>query len=475
MKSVGVVFTPPFWTRWALDRLEIPAKVAAGASFCDPTAGEGAFALALAEAWGQSSGSFDRAWAQRITLVERRGEFLEAFARLWRGRWGFSFPEKNLFETDLVTHPPNRQFDLVAGNPPWATYPDLEAVDQALYRPWFHTLGLVGRPSELLLGRSRLYVAALITARIFTSLMKPGARAGFFLPLSLFHSDATSGRWRRWRPDAVFDLTDNRPFPGVATRCGWAEFTPDAEHTLAPIPYYCGTPETWERFDAVADTPESAWRLVPPGTHPLLPQCDLQSWQRPRQGVNTGGANSAFHVATPPPGVDPAFVHPLAGRESRWILVPYHRDGRLLDEEELRRSGLHDYWCAWREKLASRRGVLLGFQLRQGRWWALLGVGAYSCAPYKVLWSAYGKSKLDARVYGPRSDGAVWQADQALQAYIPCRTEADADRVAGFLDGEQVGEYLTSLRGAGTRNWAQPGRFKPLWRWSEDSSGDYRL
>ena len=136
---------------------------------------------------------------------------------------------------------------------------------------------------------------------------------------------------------------------------------------------------------------------------------------------------------------------------------------------------MHDYWCAWQEKLASRRGVLLGFQLRQGRWWALLGVGAYSFAPYKVLWSAYGKSKLDARVYGPRSDGAVWQADQALQAYIPCRTEADADRVAGFLDGEQVGEYLTSLRGAGTRNWAQPGRFKPLWRWSEDSSGDYRL
>ncbi|HTH14253.1 MAG TPA: hypothetical protein VMB23_07640, partial [Spirochaetia bacterium] len=224
---VGAVFTPPFWARWALDRLDAPGRVAAGASFCDPTAGEGAFAHGLAEAWAGKSGTFDRTWANRITLVDREPAFLETFARSWRGRWGFSFPEKNLRITDMVTDPPQTPFDLVVGNPPWATYPDLSPEDQDRYRPWFSRLDLVGRPQDLLLGRSGLDLAALVTARVFSTLVAPGGRAGFFLPLSLFHNEGAPTRWRRWRPDAVFDLTALRPFPGVSTRCGWAEFAPD--------------------------------------------------------------------------------------------------------------------------------------------------------------------------------------------------------------------------------------------------------
>jgi hypothetical protein len=481
MNRLGVIFTPPVWAGWALDRLDAPALVAAGATFCDPTAGEGAFALALSEAWATRSGTFDPTWARRITLVERQGEFLETFARVWHQRWGYSFPERNLIQTDVVTAPPDRRFDFVAGNPPWITYPDLESEDQERYRPWFQTLRLVGGPSELLLGRSRLDLAALVTARAFETLTKPGGRAGFFLPLSLFHNDGAPGLWRRWRPDTVFDLTEAQPFPGIATRCGWAEFTPDAPPRGSPIPYFTGKPGHWRRHDAVADTVGAPWRLVVSGTVPTLPVSDLEPWQRPRQGINTGGANEAFHVSSPPPGIDPAYVHPLADRPGRrkkeggWILVPYDHQGRILDETELIRSGLAAYWSDWVSRLAARRGILLGSQLNKGRWWALLGVGTYAFAPYKVIWSAYGKDKIDALVYGPRNDKAVWQADQALQAYIPCTEESDARRIAEFLNGEEVAAYLTSLRGAGTRNWAQPGRFKPLWRWSDDPESQSAL
>jgi len=465
--GLGAVFTPLPWARWGLERLGAPARVAEGASFCDPTAGEGVFALALAEAWAGGAGSFDPALARRITLIERNGAFLEAFAKLWRGRWGFPFPPANLVETDVVTRPPARRFELVAGNPPWINYPDLGAADQERYRPWFSALGLVGGPSELLLGRSRLDLAALVTARAFESLVAPGGRAGFFLPLSLFHNEGTPERWRRWRPDAVFDLTDNRPFPGVSTRCGWAEFTLGAPAPASPVlDYFTGTPAGWHRHPAVTDTFAGPWRLLQPGAAPEAPRLTLEPWQRPRQGLNTGGCNAAFHVTAPPPRVDPACVHPLAGKADRWILVPYDRDGRIWDEEQVRLSGLAAWWEPWRERLKARKGVLLGSQLTKGRWWALLGMGAYAFAPYKVVWSAYGKGSLDAKVYGPRGDGAVWQADQALQAYIPCDTEADALRVAAFLNGPEVGAYLTGLRGAGTRSWAQPGRFKPLWRWS---------
>ncbi len=476
MIAPGVVFTPSAWARWAVERLNAPALVAAGATFCDPTAGEGAFVFALAEATVGLRGVPDAAWADRVWLIERDGAFLETFARRWREAWGFAFPERNLIETDVVLNPPKRQYDLVAGNPPWITYPDLSSQDQAAYRPWFQTLDLVGPPSQLLLGRSRLDLAALVTASVFTNLVSPRGRAGFFLPLSLFHNDGSAARWRSWRPDSVVDLTELRPFPGVATRCGWAEFTPGSPPAVGrPIPYLTGSPGRWEEQEAVEHTEGAPWRIIPKGTSAALPSCPLQTWQRPRQGINTGGANAAFHVVGPPPGVDPSFVHPLATARLRgtdakkWILVPYHRNGSLLDENELEASGLAAFWSAWRERLSSRRGVLLGSQLSRGRWWALLGVGAYAFTPYKVVWSAYGRARLDASVLGPRSDGSVWQADQALQAYIPCLDEAEAQRLRDFLNSEPVADYLASLRGAGTKNWAQPGRFKPLWRFPQES------
>lgn len=467
---LGAVFTPARWARWALDRLDVPARTAGGATVCDPTAGEGAFALALAEAWAGTSGTFDRAWARRITLVEREGTFLEAFARRWRTRWGFAFPEDHLVEADVVTAPPDQRFDWVVGNPPWATYPDLSADDQTRYRPWFSALGLVSRAPDLLLGRSRLDVAALVTARVLGALVAPGGRAGFFLPLSLFHNEGAPGRWRaRWRPDVVYDLTGCRVFPGVATRCGWAEFTPGRPRDGREVAYFCGGPGAWEPRRAVQDDDEGPLRLVDPGAPADLPTLDLDAWQRPRQGINTGGLNAAFHVTAPPRGVDPAFVHPLAAKADRFVLVPYDRQGRILDAGALADTGLDRYWEPWKAKLAARKGVLLGTQLAQGRWWALLGVGAYAFAPYKVLWSAYGGHRLDARVFGPRDDGTVWQGDQALQAYVPCLDEADARRIAEFLNGDEVGRYLTGSRGAGTRNWAQPGRFKRLWRFRPGS------
>ena len=427
MTPMGVVFTPLSWARWAVDRLDAPARVATGASFCDPTAGEGVFAWALAETWAEPGGKFDAAWARKITLIDRNGGYLEAFARRWRQRWGFAFPE-----------------------------------DQQRYRSWFPALGLVGQPSELLLGRSRLDLAALVTARAFETLLAPGGRSGFFLPLSLFHNDGAPGRWRRWRPDVVFDLTEARPFPGVSTRCGWAEFAPHRRHPW-PLPYFTGVPGAWVEHAAITDAEGGPWRLLAPGTSRTLPRLPLEPWQRPRQGINTGGCNAAFHVAAPPPGVDGQFVHPLAGKPG-YILVPYDHLGKLLDETQLVQSGLAGWWEPWREKLAARKGVLLGSQLSRGRWWALLGVGPYAFAPFKVIWSAYGKGKLNATVFGPRPDGRVWQADQALQAYVPCLSEDDAVRVAEFLNGDDVAAYLEGLQGAGTKSWAQPGRFKPLWR-----------
>jgi hypothetical protein len=57
-------------------------------------------------------------------------------------------------------------------------------------------------------------------------------------------------------------------------------------------------------------------------------------------------------------------------------------------------------------------------------------------------------------------NGQPWQANQAMQAFIPCLTLAEAKDLLGRLENSNIENYLKSLSVEGTCNWAQPGRIK---------------
>ena len=63
---------------------------------------------------------------------------------------------------------------------------------------------------------------------------------------------------------------------------------------------------------------------------------DLLPNQKPRQGVNTCGANNVFIFDDKPPYLPDEYLYPLVTREImaatnmtqplKWILLPYHRE-----------------------------------------------------------------------------------------------------------------------------------------------------
>ena len=99
--------------------------------------------------------------------------------------------------------------------------------------------------------------------------------------------------------------------------------------------------------------------------------------------------------------------------------------------------------------------------MNRGCWWALLGVGPYAFAPFKVMWEAYGKDQFNPIVVRD-VDGQVWQGNQAMHAFIPCWQEAEAQRIKTALENPEILALLHQLNGAGRCNWAQPGKIKKI-------------
>ena len=109
----------------------------------------------------------------------------------------------------------------------------------------------------------------------------------------------------------------------------------------------------------------------------------------------------------------------------------------------------------------SRKGVLIRNQIAKGSWWALLGVGPYSFSPYKVIWQSYGKSQFSPVVLSGVS-GQPWQGNQAMNAFIPCNSLENANKIKTDLGNPNILLLLEQLNGAGKCNWAQPGKSKKI-------------
>ena len=77
--EVGQIFTPIKWAEWLIERWGIFDAWIDGASICDPTAGQGAFALALFRLAQSRGVSVSPELLSRLTLIEMHASHLQAF------------------------------------------------------------------------------------------------------------------------------------------------------------------------------------------------------------------------------------------------------------------------------------------------------------------------------------------------------------------------------------------------------------
>jgi hypothetical protein len=283
--------------------------------------------------------------------------------------------------------------------------------------------------------------------------------------------------------DTVFDFHDLSIFEGVSTRYGLIGLRRDARQEF-PLAYHRWNSGAWEGLRArplfSPDDPLSVFSPQSEDCGRIHIEVDKRSL--PRQGINTCGANDVFffdeyenaeadlcrvankasRVLLPRQYVFPLVSAANFGEEDpaprKWVLLPYSETGKPLDEAALENIPLlKKYLSEKKDILAARRGTLIGAWIRRGLWWALFGVGAYNFSPYKVIWEAYGKN-----TFRPRLFPGLWQANQALQAFMPFDRVQEARRVLRQLEAGAVEKYLLSLKTEGTMNWAQPGKIKRL-------------
>ena len=485
--KIGCVQTPIEWAIFLVEKFGVFEEWMRGATIFDPTAGEGNLLEALI-----ISGLKKGIRVSDMPIINLYGNELnrtlyQHMLDKFYKKYGFDISSQ-VSNEDLLDLKP-RFYDIIIGNPPWITFADLPENYKNKVRKHVFIYEMAKSPNELLLGKSRMNLAALIIRASIKKHLTIGGKAIFIMPLSLLLGEESSSSFRSYivgdvfyAPLKVLDFGELRIFKEVNTRYGICSFEKGARPQF-PIPYLLYTPNGWREEIASPISKLSDPLCVGNKSFRSI-HIKVSPFSKPRQGVNTCGANEVFifdeakqsgpdflymsnkryrEVLLPSQFVFPLltraqFYPSAANQPARWILIPYHRDGTILSWNEiLQYPTLKTYLEENKPILLARKGLLIQSFIRKGYWWALLGVGAYSFAPYKVVWEAFGKASFRPIIFE-----GTWQANQALHAYMPARNLSEAQHIKEQLSQEDVYAYLAATRMAGTKSWAQPSRIERL-------------
>ena len=485
-KQIGQVFTPLKWSEWLINRWNIFDAWLNGAHICDPTAGQGAFPLAMLHIAKRKGVPITPERLSRLTLIEIVPSHLERFRENVKREFGVDFPIAQIFCQDVITETHAGKYDILIGNPPWTNFGDLPLAYKTRLKPFFLEEGLVPDRQKTLLGASRVDIAALVLKVALGRLLKKNGVGYFYVPTSLFFGEGAHSGFRNYTAnghdsqrdfavDTVYEFTSTKVFEGVGTSYCCAKFQVDTRQDF-PVSYIRELDGKWTAHKALPlRNPTDPWRVVR-NLDELHTETNLEirlsPEQKPRQGVNTCGANSVFIFDHKPSHLPEQFLYPLATKEiwrqetflpQKWILLPYHQQtGKPLTWNEIQQwDTLKEHLQNAQDILQARKGTLLRSAMKRGNWWALLGVGSYAFAPFKVIWQAYGKSDFTPVVLSSIA-GQVWQGNQAMHAFIPCWSEREAQRIKTALEHPEIPTLLRQLNGAGKCNWAQPGKIKKI-------------
>ena len=114
-----------------------------GAQVCDPTAGQGIFALAMLHIARRKGIPITRERLSRLTLIEVIPSYLERFREDVKREFGIDFPDSQVFCQDVITETHERTYDVLIGNPPWVNFSDLPTAYKEQLKPFFVQEGLV--------------------------------------------------------------------------------------------------------------------------------------------------------------------------------------------------------------------------------------------------------------------------------------------------------------------------------------------
>jgi hypothetical protein len=340
--------------------------------------------------------------------------------------------------------------DLYLGNPPFVNYTNLTEDYREKIKSLWKKFMPVSRGFSLLLGDSRGDIAGLIFYYTLYRYVKDSGQFGVILPNSLIKGNGASAGFREFNNisiQRIVDISHRNAFLHTQRACFYMTGKKGGI-TAYPIPYVKQEEESqlWKRGDSLI---EDKVDLAGGSDYPV------------RQGINTLGANGVFFF-TEKPDLEEELLHPLLrsgdvgenrAEPSRWALLPYDGEGKLLPPSVLEEK----YPKCWAYLLKNRH-ILAKRKSRFARknWYTLFGIGSYTFAPYKVVWRAMGAKKLEAAV--------ITRAipNQAMHGYISCDSRKEADYLCNLLNSNEIRHQAAVLSESRSRSFAQPGTMKQL-------------
>jgi hypothetical protein len=484
---IGDIFTPIQWGTFAVNHFGIFQKWMDGATIFDPTMGKGHLLSALIHQGKEQGLTITEMPILNLFGNELNTEHFSAALGLFQQQFGIDM-SNNFSNRDILELPP-KKYDIIIGNPPWQNYNDLPDSYKLKVKPFFEHFNLIANKKDLLLGRSRIDIAALIIKLTIQNFLKNNGNAYFFMPLSLLLNDGAHETFRNYSthnttfaPVEVFDFNKEPVFEKISTRYGLVHFRRDCKPVF-PITYKILEENTWNLFQASPIGSSAAPLSVFSGNQKSeinsFSKIQIKKENTPRQGLNTCGANEVFFFKeckfTDPDSclvngkhrLPAQFIYPLLTAQNFrdnenipriWVLLPYNKNGRPLSKQEIAAwPDLKNYLDIVAIRLQNRKGTLINSWIKKELWWTLLGVGPYNFAPYKIVWEAYGRKQFSPIIF----DGN-WQVNQSLQAFIPCYSKKEAKTILKKLKNPVIEKILLSYKMEGTMNWAQPGKIKKL-------------
>jgi len=502
--EMGAFDTPKHLSKFFIKEFNLFDKWLNGSSVFDPTMGEGNLLVSLIEYGIEKGYSIKDLPIQNLygnelntqrynKAIENLSKYIDINNRFLTT----NFTNKDIFELET-----NKKFDIIFGNPPFVNFNDLNEEYKNKIKEHFTNLGLVKNKKDVLLGNSRVDVASAVILKCIKDFLSDYGNLYFFIPMSIFLNDGANKNFRTYQIDGIdfklnvlYDLNlkikDKNLLFNVDTRYGFVHITKNMP-TEFPIEY-----KIFIKKELKSDSFESK------KAKPLIEKTDFLSIfdkdvdfnidrlkinkeNKPRQGINTCGANDIFifdsydiydenNVVVSNKKIKKTiilphkFIFPLLTSQNfngnnnakKWVLLPYNTDGTVLSMEELKKhENLYQYFVENKDRLINRKGVLLKSILnKKNIWWALLGVSKYNFYPYKIVWESFGKKEFKPMLFDSK-----WQANQSLQSYIAVKNKEEALKILDYLNSENTKKYISSYLSEGTMNFAQPGRIKNLFK-----------
>jgi SAM-dependent methyltransferase len=507
--TLGEYYTPDWLAHFVLERLGYSGE----GRLLDPSCGSGTF-LALAYRLLKKQ---DRSLNNIAGIDVNPLACLSAKANLLLSLDNWEAPlELPIYCADTLLNPPDLgKFDFVVGNPPWVNWetlpPETRERSKAL---WLHYGLFTHRGFDSILGKGKKDLALLLTYAVMDKYLADDGKMAFILTQSVLKSSGAAEGFRRFnspfQPQAVDDFSRVNLFSGAETRPIVLYL---GKGKIEPIPYTLWqSPQKNIPDDAPASIIDSfrqshfvAEPIGKAGSAWLTGQVDAiyalrklrgKSTYDAHAGVFTGGANGVYwlqvlgeengllrvrnmpdaaKIAVPQVEalIEPEFVFPfLRGRDvTRWQAIPTAHI--LVVQDPQKRMGYAENWLQAKypytyaylsqfEGILRQRPTLKRYFKADAPFYSMFDVGAYTFAPYRVLWHGFGRRTMAAAVVGS-VEGKAIMSNQAMHPFIGLDDEDEAHYLAACLNSVPFDYAVISHTQSGGKSFAQAAILKQLY------------